>query len=115
MESFSKQIFHSDDPRIKLRGVPARRSDSPIACAPKVDGKGLSSNPLQLSSRIAAFDGLMTISKFGKHLGARIIVPFEGYADRYDWHRHIPKHENHEINRPYEVVQPTAASPGRAP
>jgi spore coat protein A, manganese oxidase len=34
----------------------------------------------------------------------RIIVPFEGFIGRHDWHCHILEHEDNEMMRPYEVV-----------
>ncbi len=36
----------------------------------------------------------------------RIIVPFEGYPGRYVWHCHNLEHEDNEMMRPYEVVEP---------
>jgi spore coat protein A len=36
----------------------------------------------------------------------RIIVPFEGYTGRYVWHCHLLEHEDNEMMRPYEVVEP---------
>jgi len=36
----------------------------------------------------------------------RIIVPFVGYAGRFVWHCHILEHEDNEMMRPYEIVQP---------
>ena len=36
----------------------------------------------------------------------RILVPFVGYAGRYVWHCHILEHEDNEMMRPFEVLQP---------
>jgi spore coat protein A len=36
----------------------------------------------------------------------RIIVPFVEYAGRFVWHCHILEHEDNEMMRPYEIVQP---------
>ena len=36
----------------------------------------------------------------------RIIVPFVGYPGRFVWHCHILEHEDNEMMRPYEIVQP---------
>jgi spore coat protein A, manganese oxidase len=41
----------------------------------------------------------------------RIIVPFVGYPGRFVWHCHILEHEDNEMMRPYEIVQPLI-SPG---
>ncbi len=41
----------------------------------------------------------------------RIIIPFEGYAGRYVWHCHILEHEDNEMMRPFEVMQPNLSSP----
>jgi spore coat protein A len=37
----------------------------------------------------------------------RIIVPFEGFAGRYVWHCHILEHEDNEMMRPYDILNPT--------
>lgn len=37
----------------------------------------------------------------------RIIVPFEGFAGRYVWHCHILEHEDNEMMRPYDVLNPS--------
>jgi spore coat protein A, manganese oxidase len=37
----------------------------------------------------------------------RIIVNFSGYAGRYVWHCHILEHEDNEMMRPYEVIEPS--------
>jgi spore coat protein A len=34
----------------------------------------------------------------------RIIIRFEGYADRHMWHCHILEHGDNEMMRPFEVV-----------
>ena len=36
----------------------------------------------------------------------RIIVPFTGYTGRYVWHCHLLEHEDNEMMRPYEIVEP---------
>jgi spore coat protein A len=37
----------------------------------------------------------------------RIIVPFQGFAGRYVWHCHILEHEDNEMMRPYDILNPT--------
>ena len=40
------------------------------------------------------------------HAVTRIIVRFEGYKGRYVWHCHNLEHEDNEMMRPYEVIEP---------
>jgi len=40
------------------------------------------------------------------HTVTRVIVRFEGYKGRYVWHCHNLEHEDNEMMRPYEVIEP---------